>query len=825
MWCKLFVKVFILSQIFQVASAGCGSYTGDDCSWFGIDGCPDRSSCEGTLGWGQCHCDGSRFWADGSCKSSCGSYKECDNARCDWKDGQCSECDWPEKECDRGSCKWRSSYCYSDGHCDDHEICNRQNGADYGRCIDTESPTPAPTRGPTPSPTTGPTPSPTEGPTAAPTSCPTPDVGGGLIDVTASEVTSNGRVILDFEYSYVVSDFELTMKRDIYSYSGETPNDWTMDNGMCYNSIYREFTYNQLQESLDFTVENGDVYFAVDSSFKYTTTETMVIDGVEHQWDQMVTREKDLPFKLHVPETTTLSIGVTSNQEEHDRDKDFIIHTNLPTTSVPSATPSLSEPTEVPSLDPSYSAPTDQPSFSYPSVSPSISEPTKQPSEIPTISKPTELPSTDPSYSEPTEQPTATDPSASPSNIPTEDPTYTSPSEFPTSTLPSLSPIPDAKVLATVVEAVAEETRQLGTHPLVDITYTTVIKFPWKLESPVAEGNAIIGNIVYNIKTEGACDTFTDLPAFLQQPDYYCQTWHLQFDGDRRCTTEGRTVKVGYSAVQPRGENEPVEFSWEFDLGFSSAFDCSEDLGTFQIAIIVEGSSGADKNWETPGEAYLDDWYHFRIGISSGAPVQAVNIADLQIYNSQNEPLCEDCMAVEALQIGISDYSPDNFVVQLVLDSSIFGGVISTQIDFTFDITMSPERRRRRLQQEREDQITLAEKVTLYLRPHDYPVHYVSSLPTATNPYPPTKKPVEAVREAAGKDLVSVGEGSDVDMNIIYMAVGGVFLLMVAFAAAHYFRNKESVVEFDEDDSMEKALEETNMRKVSLGGAELVEIH
>merc|ERR1719204_321009 len=146
-------------------------------------------------------------------------------------------------------------------------MCDRQSGADYGRCVDTPEPTPSPTMGPTPSPTTGPTPmptpSPTTGPSAAPTSCPTPDVGGGLIDVTASEVTNSGRVILDFEYSYVVSDFELTMKREIYSYSGETPNDWTMDNGMCYNSIYREFTYNQLQESLDFTVENGDVYFAV----------------------------------------------------------------------------------------------------------------------------------------------------------------------------------------------------------------------------------------------------------------------------------------------------------------------------------------------------------------------------------------------------------------------------------------------------------------------------------------------------------------------------------------------------------------------------------
>jgi hypothetical protein len=130
-------------------------------------------------------------------------------------------------------------------------------------------------------------------------------------------------VFLDFRYSYVISEFELAMNKDIYSYSAEAPNDWNIDADTCTGFINREFTYTQLQQSVDFTVQNGFVYFAVDSAFKYTTMESTVIDGVEHEWGQTVDREKDLPFKLYVPEKTTLTVGVTSNQDDPDPD-DFI---------------------------------------------------------------------------------------------------------------------------------------------------------------------------------------------------------------------------------------------------------------------------------------------------------------------------------------------------------------------------------------------------------------------------------------------------------------------------------------------------------------------
>jgi len=574
------------------------------------------------------------------------------------------------------------------------------------------------------------------------------------------------------------------MNTDIYSYSASHPNDWNADIDMCVGFLNREFTYNELQLSVDFIVENGDVYFAVDSAFEYTNMKMTEIDGVVHHWSQTVSREKDLPFKLHVPATSRLTIGVTSDQEDPDPGYFFgPIKSLSPTSSSPSQSPTSPQPTEVPTLLPTASDPTFQPSYSEPTFFPTILPSFSQPTLIPTTSDPTFIPTNTPSISKPTLTPSL---APIPSN-----PTLT----------PSLSPIVEAKVLASIISAVAEETRQLGTNPLVDIYYTTVIKKPWTLTQPSATGNAIVGDPAYNLVEAGSCHTFTALPKFLQTDRFHCQSWHLQFPGDRRCTTEARTVSVAYMAEEPRGVEKGVDFAWEFDLGFSSAFDCAEDLGAFQIAIVVEGSSGANKDFDAPSDAYLDDHYYFRIGISSGAPVTAVIIADLQIRSADGHDLCEDCRSIEELDIGISDYSPDNFIVHIYLDSSVFGGVMSTTIEFTFDITMSTERRRRILTIAPE---TAKESVTLFLSENSQSaVKEKTKAPTAENPYPPTKKPAELVKEAAAKEITvhNASEGND----LLYIAIGGTFLMIVAVAAVCYLRqNKNSkIFELGKDQEFE----------------------
>jgi len=614
----------------------------------------------------------------------------------------------------------------------------------------------------------------TDPPTVAPTHCPTPDRGGGLIDVTASEVLSNGRLILDFRYSYAVSEFELAMNAVQFSYSAAIPNDWNVDSDTCVGFINREFTYNQLQQSVDFYVENGDVYFTVDSSFEYTTTKSITIDGVTHELPETIERSKTLPFKLHVPETTTLSVGVTNNQDSPDPD-DFIY-------------PPLK------------------------SKSPTISAPTSSPS----ISAPTTGPSASPTYSEPTLVPTSSDPTNMPTKTPSHDPSYSQPTQSPSISQPSLSPIPEAKVLASIISVVAEETRQLGTYPQVDITYTTVIKRPWSLTNPEAEGNAIAETPTYSELKSGTCDTFTEMPAFLQSPRFYCQTWNLQFGGDKRCSSEARNVAVTYDATEPRGTEEDVELSWGFDLGFSSAFDCSEDLGSFQIAITVEGSSGGNTNFENPGEAYLDDWYYFRIGASSGAPITEINIMALEIMTPQGVPLCENCETIEALQIGVSDYSPDNFIVQLILDSSVFGGHLSTKMEFTFEITMSPERRRRL---KVDDPRLVKESVTLYLSPKDYDTKIDAFKPTAAgNPFPPTPRPTQPLlAKSLGGSTDTFSESTSKSSSLIYVGIGGGFLLILALVGGYYWQSKKSNTDLVDFETKDTEL------SVSRGGEELAE--
>jgi len=281
-------------------------------------------------------------------------------------------------------------------------------------------------------------------------------------------------------------------------------------------------------------------------------------------------------------------------------------------------------------------------------------------------------------------------------------------------------------------------------------------------------------------------------------------------------------VSVAYDATEPRGTEADVSFSWEFDLGFSSAFDCSEDLGSFQIAVIVEGSSGGNKEFGNPGKAYLDDIYYFRIGISSGAPVTQVDIVGMEIMNAQGEPLCENCETIDALAVGISDYSPDNFIVHLILHNSVFGGQLSTNIDFTFEITMSAERRRRLKVQENQ---MVSETVTLHLEPADYPINLTPPPTAKGRGFKPTLKPVEAVKEAASRDFTSVAdnvEGGSNGSTIIYVAIAGVFLLGLALIGGYYMRAKganQDTIGFEG----EPGAKDTEM-SVSRGGEELLEI-
>jgi len=628
-------------------------------------------------------------------------------------------------------------------------------------------------------------------PSISPTLCPTPEVetfGGNLIDVTDSSVKPNGRIYLDFQYSsIIVTEFNITMDNAKYSYSDELPHDWTEDMGMCWNSINREFTYNELQKAVEFVVQEGDVRFAVETSYEYTTQETLVFGGVTNIWGVQNTRNKDIPFKMNLPKTSSVTVAFTSNQD--DLSGNFTFNSYAPTASRPTVTPTISpsrSPTVQPTSSPTISDPTLSPSSSEPSVKPTMS-----PSYIPTTDQPSVTPTNDPSRHpsvQPSMQPSVNPsmkptkcPSTSPSIFPSILPTAT-PSYKPTTLAPSRSPLPSSEVLTTIIPYIAVETRRPGENPLIEIQYTTIIKAPWFLIEPVASGTAINGDVVFETVRQAPCTQFTDLPEFLQSEALICQEWNLKMEGDRHCNKDARQVKIAYTATEPNGQQDVLSISWELDLGSSAAFECAIDLGTFEIALQIEGSSGGNKNFDTPGEAFIDDWYYLRIGASSGAPVTSVSLDNLDIQSAGGAYLCEDCQTVPELQIGISDWNPDNFIVHMILDSSMFSGHLTVTFSFTFGVEMSAttDSTRRRLQ---DTEQKVEQKLTLRLQPSEGRTVSQSSPPTQADPYGikiPTKMPTEAKFPEITQKLSPVAAESSQNWAWLWISIGGLSVILLA---------------------------------------------
>jgi len=317
---------------------------------------------------------------------------------------------------------------------------------------------------------------------------------------------------------------------------------------------------------------------------------------------------------------------------------------------------------------------------------------------------------------------------------------------------------------------------------LIEIQYTTIIKSPWFLIDPVATGSAVNGATVFKAIKQGDCTQFKSLPPFLQIKELFCQEWNLQMEGDRHCTKDARQVNVAYTAAEPNGRQDELAMSWELDLGSSAAFECAVDLGTFEISLQIEGASGGNKNFDTPGKAFIDDWYYLRVGASSGAPVTSVSVENLDIESATGESLCQDCATtVPELQLGVSDWSPDNFIVHMILDSSIFEGHLTATLSFTFGVEMSPtaNNNRRRLQDAEQ---RVQQKLTLRLEPGQAGTQ--SRPPTQANPFTtgtPTKKPVDepAIPEIT-KELSAPSVDSAQSWHMILIGVGATSFLVAA---------------------------------------------
>jgi len=279
----------------------------------------------------------------------------------------------------------------------------------------------------------------------------------------------------------------------------------------------------------------------------------------------------------------------------------------------------------------------------------------------------------------------------------------------------------------------------------------------------------------------------------MQSDALFCQTWMLEFEGDTHCNTDPRKLSVSFVALEPNGTEEEIEMSWDLDLGSSAAFECAVNLGTFQIALQIEGSSGGNTNFDAPGKAFLNDWYYWRVGASSGAPVSGVSISNLDIQSASGEMLCTDCQTNDELGIGISDWSPDNFIIHMFFDDDMFKNHLTVSFSFTFEVTMSATANNRRRLQDAEQQVE--QKVTLRLQPRARKSDKTKP-PTQANPGAPTPKPVEevsgidAVIDALPEVSTSLNSPEkSSNLTFVWVAIGVVSFFMLGGAAYFYVKN------------------------------------
>jgi len=349
--------------------------------------------------------------------------------------------------------------------------------------------------------------------------------------------------------------------------------------------------------------------------------------------------------------------------------------------------------------------------------------------------------------------------------------------------------------------------------PVVLVHFITIINIPWRLMDPIASGGAITGNHNFTLVRSDTCDQFTDLDSILQAPVLYCQEWILKFDGDTHCTSTPRNVQVSYTAKEPQGRTNALSMSWVFDLGTSAAFECAHNLGEFQIALQLEGASGGNKNFASPGKAFLDDWYFFKITASSGAPVTAVTMEKLDIEGQNGKSICSACNATKPeLKLRISDWSPDNFVIAIFLDKSLFHGHLFATMSFTFEVSMDVNTVRRRLM---DSQQSIDQRVTLTLAPSEGRTT-ATDPPNLPNPYatPDSQDDVwiEVVEVAkTPQDLSSAGEETGSSMSWVWILLGVVATLALGYAAYEIKNRKFQIAE--------KRLEMDEPVSPSLGGA------
>lgn len=129
----------------------------------------------------------------------------------------------------------------------------------------------------------------------------------------------------------------------------------------------------------------------------------------------------------------------------------------------------------------------------------------------------------------------------------------------------------DDALVVWVITGSAQEASIIN-GPLIDVTFKTATSSPWKLLSKNATSEHIAEMIQFEEISNQTC--------IYHGVAHYCQEWVVSFYSERECHEGGREINVDFWSKY-REDLRPISMS--IVLSGSSAFECAQDLGSFEL--------------------------------------------------------------------------------------------------------------------------------------------------------------------------------------------------------------------------------------------------
>jgi len=214
-----------------------------------------------------------------------------------------------------------------------------------------------------------------------------------------------------------------------------------------------------------------------------------------------------------------------------------------------------------------------------------------------------------------------------------------------------------------------------GSTPLVTVDFVTVTNNPYRLFNPVMFGEGVLGLDSHEEVRGGNCDTWRpeEIPADLYSDLYYCQEWHVEFYHENKCNSDRRDVILRMNATNTLDLDATYDLApeWLLSFGFSSAFECAQDVGQFEVSVnILTSLDGVE--YDVPRLGYLNDRFYFRLSFSSGDIMTGAELVQMQITTQEGNPICADCINSPALDVNVINTTYDDYRFDMILHESVF---------------------------------------------------------------------------------------------------------------------------------------------------------